>query len=97
MAGETQGRAAEIFVTVGKRPAVLDQPSRRPRAAPLQVALEGGRSRSRTSNVTCWAYRENRTTAWPAELPPPTTTTRAVRRPFDAALTAAASPAVSPR
>jgi hypothetical protein len=37
--------------------------------------IDAPRSRPRTSNVTCRAYRENRTPAWPAELPPPTTTT----------------------
>ncbi len=37
--------------------------------------IDAPRSRPRTSSVTCCAYRENRTTAWPAELPPPTTTT----------------------
>src|SRR4029077_4838650 len=38
--------------------------------------IDEPRSWPRTSNVTCCAYRENRTTAWPAEFPPPTTTTR---------------------
>src|SRR6266704_6641208 len=36
--------------------------------------IDAPRSRSRTRSVTRWAYRENRTTARPAELPPPTTT-----------------------
>jgi hypothetical protein len=36
--------------------------------------IDAPRSRPQTSNVTCRAYRKNRTTAWPAELPPPTTT-----------------------
>jgi hypothetical protein len=38
--------------------------------------IDPPRPRPRTSSVTCRAYRENRTTAWPAELPPPATTTR---------------------